>query len=152
MKSLNNFILFIKWPSLVLSFSIFATSSFAAVDITERILIEQSSLQYEPDTQTSYMDVSVKNISKNIIPSPFKVIIEDISNPSVSVRNPDGNINGKPYFKYTAYGGVLSAGDQTEKKRWEFSNPEKHRFTLRLSSHFSDETTDIYWRFPTASG
>jgi len=125
------------WAFFIVCFLAIAfvpTPTFAETDITDKIELQKSRLMYDRRTGTSYFDVSIKNISDIILPTPIKVVIEIISSPDVTVGNYDGLTDeGKPYFEYnTDLGGILQ-GEESSSKKWQFDNPNRRRFTYSYS-------------------
>jgi hypothetical protein len=104
--------------------------SFAETDVTAKVQLNKSVLGYDRATGRSYLDVSITNISKGVLLSPIKVVINNISPTTVTMSNADGLlVNGSPYFVYTFNPQFLSPGNKTSTKRWYFSNPKQLRFT-----------------------
>lgn len=68
--------------SLLLSFS---GTSYAETDVTNKVQLVKSRLMYDRLTKTNYLDVSLKNISQDVLLTPIKVVIDSISNPTVTV-------------------------------------------------------------------
>jgi hypothetical protein len=76
--------------------------SFAETDVTAKVQLNKSVLGYDRATGRSYLDVSITNISKGVLLSPIKVVINNISPTTVTMSNADGLlVNGSPYFVYT---------------------------------------------------
>jgi probable HAF family extracellular repeat protein len=98
---------------------------------------------YDRLTQTSYLDVSLQNISEDLLLTPIKVVIDSISTPLVTVANADGYTeNGKPYYLYHTDSGQLLAGQTTALEKWSFANPTVARFSY---------TTAIFGTIPEAT-
>lgn len=128
----------INWALIgVLVFSLLFSSSaisFADTDLTDKVQLVKSRLRYDPIALLSHLDVSLKNISQDVLSTPIKVVIESISDSSVTVANGDGTTDvGKPYFEYVTDSGVLSPDQTTDSKRWVFSNPDRKRFRYTIS-------------------
>jgi len=104
----------------------FSTLSFAETDVTDKIQPEKSRMRYDRRAGTNYLDVSLTNISADVLLSPIKVIIDSISSPDVTVANADGTTAaGKPYFEY----GGIAPGETTALKKWVFNNSLRRRFS-----------------------
>jgi PKD repeat protein len=124
----------------------YTTSSFASTEVTEKIELVKSRLRYDRRAGTSYLDVSLENINQDILPAPIRAVIDSISNPDVTVANPDGVTgDGKPYFIYDSEiaGGQLDPGAASANKRWIFDNPTRARFSydVRVFSGPEEEDT-----------
>ena len=124
---------------------IFLLSSFALAetDVTDLVELQQSRMMFNRRTGDFSLDVSLKNISDKILITPIKVVIETISNPGVTIVNPDGlTDDGKPYFEYVNDLGGLIPEEKMLAKRWIFSNPTRARFNY---------TTSVYATIPEAA-
>lgn len=117
--------------SLLVTFPAF---SFAETDMTDKVELVKSRLRYDRRAGTSYLDVSLKNISPDVLLTPIKVVIDSISDTNVTVADADGETDdGKPYFVYTTDSSILSSEERTDSKRWTFSNPNRRRFSYSTS-------------------
>lgn len=79
--------------------------------------------------------VSVSNTAEMVIGTPVWLVIDKISNPSITVANADGTtIDGKPYIALSALlgDGQLDPG-HTVSSRVYFNNPNGLRFTFEPS-------------------
>lgn len=113
--------------SLFITFSAFAS---AETDVTDKIELIQSGMIYDRRAGTTSFDVTLKNISQDVLLTPIKVVIESISDPSVTVANADGvTEEGKAYFEYTNEIGGILTGETSSPKKWLFNNPNRARFT-----------------------
>jgi hypothetical protein len=129
--------------SFLLTFSLV---SYAETDVTSNIKIIKSSLMYDRKAGTSYFDVSLKNISQDVLLTPIKVVIESVSPSGVVVTNPDGvTTAGKPYFEYVVPSRNIESGRVTGNKRWVFLNPNRVRFSyvLKLLGRVPDASNRI---------
>ena len=118
----------------------------ADTDVTEKIEVVKSRLAYHRREQVSFLDVSLKNISQEALQTPLKAVVENITDPSVTVANADGVTgDGKPYFEYSADSDTLSPGGTTAAKTWKFSDPLRKRFdyTVRVLSSGSSSGISI---------
>ncbi len=107
-----------------------SATSFAETDVTTKVQVVKGTLAYDRAKLQSYLDVSLKNISQDVLLTPIKVVINSISTTAVTVANADGvTPEGKPYFSYAMDNGMLIAGMSTASKRWIFSNPKAVKFS-----------------------
>lgn len=104
--------------------------SYAETDVTSKIELVKSSLMYDRRAGTSYFDVYLRNISQDILLTPIRVVIENLSPSGVTVANADGvTSEGKPYFEYVLPLGKIENNQSTDNKRWIFYNPNRVRFS-----------------------
>ena len=69
--------------------------------IKNKVEIIKGRKMNDRQTKVDYFDTSIKNISNNIILFPIKVIICNITIPTITVTNADGfTDDGNPYFLY----------------------------------------------------
>lgn len=111
---------------------------YAETDVTAKIELVKSRLMFDLGTNTSYLNVSVKNISQDVLLTPIKVVISGISDASVTVSNADGVTgDGKLFFEYATQTGQLLAGGTTANKRVSFKNVKRLRFTYVITVYAS---------------
>ncbi len=106
------------------------------VDVTSSVQRISSRLMFDRSTNTSYLDLSLKNISQGQIQTPVQVIIKNISDSRVTVDKSDGiTTDGNPYFSYSQAipGDVLLPGVQSLSRRIIFKNPNRLTFTYQSS-------------------
>jgi hypothetical protein len=116
---------------------------YAETDVTAKVQLVQSRLMFDLGTNRSYLDVSVKNISPNVLLTPIKVVIDSINPAGVTVANADGmTADGKPYIEYVMGTGQLLSGAATANKRILFNNAKRLRFSY---------TTKVYATIPGAA-
>jgi hypothetical protein len=116
----------------------------AETDVTAKVQLVNSRLMYDLSTSTSYINVSLKNGSPDVVLSPVKVVIDSVTPADVTVVNADGvTENGKPYVEYTTPTGQFLAGETIAAKRISFKNPKRLRFTY---------TTKVFATIPEAAG
>ena len=124
------------WVFLFFAISVlFAPLSYAETDISDKVQVIKGQMFYDRARKVNYLDVSLKNISQDILLSPIKVVIESISDPTVKVANASGTTtDGKPYFSYKQDLGLMIPGENSPAIKWEFSNPNNRRFiyTVKL--------------------
>jgi len=120
---------------IALSFVIaIATLSFAETDVTDKIQLNKSRMRYDRSAGTNYLDVSLTNISQDVLLTPIKVVIENISPTDVTVANADGTTaDGQPFFDYSLDSGQFLPGNTTDEKNWIFSNPNRRRFSYDVT-------------------
>lgn len=111
----------------------------------QKIHINKSQQNDDRKLKKSTVNVSIKNVSQEDIPTPIKAVIENIDVPDVTVTNADGlTSDGKPYFDYSALVGsdnVLSPNETSGIKTWIFNNPfdDKFTYSVNIVSTQSDE-------------
>lgn len=108
----------------LLAFLVLPSVSLAGTDILDKIEIQKSRLRYDRRAKTSSLNVSIKNISEDVLSAPIKIVIDNISNSTVTVNNADGDYYGKPYFEYSG----LAPNQTSSLKNWIFDNPNRARF------------------------
>jgi parallel beta-helix repeat protein len=89
---------------------------------------------YDRRTGQFSTNVTVTNTSSTTIDSPVWLVIESISPPEVTLANPDGTTDGKPYFDLSGLlgNGQLDPGEAISKRIY-FDNPNRLRFTFKPS-------------------
>lgn len=122
---------------LLLVFSLLLTCSaiaLAETDLTGKVQLMTSEMRYDHRTLTNSQNVSLKNISQDVLLTPVKVVIENISQATVTVMNPDGTTaDRKPYFRYEPHSGQVYPHQDTGSRKWVFSNPQRDEFTYTCS-------------------
>lgn len=105
--------------------------SYAETDVTDKVELVKSRMMFDRSTSQNYLDVSVKNISEDVLLTPIKVVVDSISDPSVSVANADGYTDtGMPYLEFSIENGQLLSQEATNAKSLVFDNPDRKRFTF----------------------
>jgi len=116
-------------------FFILVTGAQAAdFNISSEVQIIQSRLMFDRSTNTSYLDISLKNISQRTLQVPIKIVIQNISDSRVTVSNADGTTSdSKPYYDYSTAisGGNLSPGATSSTRRVTFKNPNRVTFSFQ---------------------
>ncbi len=108
--------------------------SYAEEDVTDKVQLIQSRMMFDRSNSENYLDVSLKNISDDVLLTPIKVVIDNISDPSVTVANADGvTDDGKPYFEYSGKTEQFLPDTTSESKRWSFYNPNRARFNYTIN-------------------
>jgi hypothetical protein len=107
------------------------------VNVDGQTAITFSGIVHNSRTRQSRTNVTVANTSATAIATPLILVIETISDPSVTVLNADGALtpDGKPYFDLTGQvpGTALEPGKSTATRPLVFNNPNLRRFTLTAS-------------------
>jgi RHS repeat-associated protein len=107
------------------------------VNVDGQTAITFSGIVHNSRTRQSRTNVTVANTSATAIATPLILVIETISDPSVTVVNADGALtpDGKPYFDLTGQvpGTTLEPGKSTATRPLVFNNPNLRRFTLTAS-------------------
>lgn len=117
---------------LIALFCPFWISGAMAADLTELVDLDKGRLRYDRSAKVNYVDIALINISQEDLRAPFRVVIDSISDPGVTLANPDGYTgNGKPYFDYLEPV-LLLPGEKTVAKQWRFLNPQRRRFDFTL--------------------
>ena len=113
----------------VLMVAPFSTSQCIAEDVTAHLNLVKSRLLFDRRTSISHQDVALGNIDFSPLLGPYRVIIESIDSPTVTVANPDGYTqDGKPFYQYENPQ-ILPAGGISPGKTWKFNNPHRARFS-----------------------
>ncbi len=120
--------------SIICFIVLFSPLIQAEEDVTDKVQLIQSRMMFDRSTSENYLDVSLKNISEDVLLTPIKVVIDNINDPSVTVANADGvTDDGKPYFEYINDMGRLLLSENTETNRLMFYNPNRSRFNYTAS-------------------
>jgi RHS repeat-associated protein len=96
---------------------------------------EYGQTSFNAQTNVLYADVAVRNTGTYLVDAPVYVAIDNISDPSVRVRAPNGYTpEGVPYYDFTSLvaGGELDPDEATGKQAIAFYNPGRVRFTYDL--------------------
>lgn len=115
--------------------TITAVSRLGLRPVDDLVDISVGRVDYDRRTQRFGVNVTVTNTSGTVISSPVWLVIKDITNPAVTVANPDGTTaDGKPYVDLTALlgDGQLEPGESITKRIY-FNNPNRVRFTFEPS-------------------
>ena len=95
-------------------------------------------------SRQSKTTVTVTNTSVGEIDTPLILVVESISNPTVTVANADGNTtpDGRPFFDLSGQvpGDQLDPGESTGRRPLVFNNPLRRRFTITASVYRVQET------------
>lgn len=118
----------------------------AETDVTNKIQLVKGTLSYDRLNKQSYLNVSVKNISNEVLIPPIRVFVEGISNANVWLSNADGATDeGKAFFEYKTGNGLLLPGETTLPSRWTFQNnlAAKFSYQTHVSGNIPDAVTSI---------
>ncbi|OKY74225.1 MAG: hypothetical protein BM485_14460 [Desulfobulbaceae bacterium DB1] len=127
-------------------FLVLSSAAWAETDVTAMVRLNKGLLMYDRLTKQSYLDVSVTNISTEVLLTPVKVVIDSISTTTVTVANADGvTDDGKPFLLFTTATGQLLSGATIAAKRLSFSNPVAARFTYttKVLAELPDAAEDV---------
>ncbi|WP_163340810.1 leucine-rich repeat domain-containing protein [Desulfopila sp. IMCC35008] len=87
-------------------------------------------MMFNRTTSTNYLDITLTNIGDEPIVGPVVLMIENITNDSVTVNNADGYTeDGKPYIEFTPENSLLDVDQVSDGRRVEFSNSLRARFS-----------------------
>ena len=110
------------------------------VNVNSRTRVHDSGIFNDIRTRRSTINVQVTDTSSAAIPTPLILVVESISDPTVTVANADGILtpNGKPFFNLTGQvpGTSLNPGATTSNRPIVFNNPLLHTFTITTSVNY----------------
>jgi pimeloyl-ACP methyl ester carboxylesterase len=107
-----------------------AGAAQAETDVTAKVQVIKGRLGYDRVNKQSYLDVSVKNISSEVLLTPIKVVVSGVTPSTISVANAGGIIeDGNPYLNFTTVTGQFLPGATIASKRLIFANPTAARFS-----------------------
>ncbi len=89
------------------------------------------------DNSVLITELQMHNQGTSAISDRLLVAIDNLSEPTVGVLNPDGFLpGGRPYFNVgsTSGNGWLATGESTGKKELRFANPNRTQFTYSLTT------------------
>jgi len=115
-----------------------SVSGYAETDVTSKVQVIKSALSYDRVAKQSFLNVSVKNISNEVLLTPITVVIKAVSPATITVANADGTMNsGEAYFDFklviNGTSNEFSPGQTTQSKRVIFNNPSAAKFTYSVS-------------------
>lgn len=99
-----------------------------------------------------FTDVTLTNIGNATLRGPLVAVIDQISDPTVAVTNPDGfTPDGRPYFNFGASipGGTLTPGETTASRTFAFANPRGAQFTFHVSAFTLPNSTPTVAAIPS---
>jgi hypothetical protein len=107
------------------------------VNVSSSTSVHYSGIFNDRRTHRSTVNVQVTNTSATPIPTPLILVIESISDPSVTVANADGIVtpDGHSFFDLTGQvpGSTLQPGATTSNRPLVFNNPLLRPFTITTS-------------------
>ena len=107
------------------------------INMDAETAITYSGIFHNRRTRVSKLNVAVTNTSSNTMSPPVILVIESISEPTVTLANADGTLtpDGAPYVDLTGQvpGDDFEAGEQTNPRPLEFNNPTRRSFTIQAS-------------------
>lgn len=114
---------------VLLSFVTFSNANDTVVDVTDLVQVDQSRMRFDRRTNTSYLDVTITNISDKALVGPIILVVESISNPSISLKNYD-TVTGDDKLGVTlvGIGETLESGLSATSKRVVFTNSSRSKF------------------------
>ncbi len=104
-------------------------------DVSSSLSVEYRRTTFNADSELLYADIAVRNSGTYSVDVPLLVAVKNISNPSVSVRNPDGYTpEGLPYYNFSSLvgDGKLDSSELTSTRSLVFYNPNQLQFTYDL--------------------
>lgn len=111
----------------------------AEPDVTAKVQVVKGALAYDRLNKNSYLNISLKNISPDVLLTPVKLVVDTVTPATVTVANADGvTADGKPYILYTAIvngsANEFTSNQSTAAKKLVFNNPAvvKFSYTTRV--------------------
>ncbi len=112
------------------------------INVDEQTKVKFTGISHDPAQGTSTTNIRVINISDTLIETPLILVIESISDESVTIANADGIItpDGAPYFDLTGQvsGDDLDPGETTNNRPLVFNNPNMIPVTVETSVFVHD--------------
>ena len=105
-------------------------------DVSASFQAEYARTSFNEDTKLLYVDIGVRNAGQYEVNVPLYVAVQNISDPSVRVRDAVGTTpDGVPFLDFTSLvsNGRLSPTDLTGTASLAFYNPERIQFTYDLA-------------------
>ena len=107
------------------------------VNVDADTTVNTGSIFHNRRARRSTTNVSISHTGASAIDTPLILVIESISNASITVANADGTTipDGKPYFDYTGQvpGDTLDPGESTATRPLVFNNPMVRPFSFQAS-------------------
>jgi|GEM_PF-3413750 len=107
------------------------------VNVNADTAVNFSGIVHNRRARRSTTNGRIDNTSAISVATPLILVIESISDPSVTVANADGTTlpDGKPYFDFSGQvpGDTLDPSEATSTRPLQFNNPQLRRFTLQTS-------------------
>lgn len=98
-----------------------------------------SNLGSDPATGTVSLDVGIRNVSRFALPAPAQVWLDAFVPAGIEVSNADFTDPSRQGFDYSSLGGadgVLSPGETSQTKSWQFRVPGLVSFTFAAVATF----------------
>jgi fibro-slime domain-containing protein/RHS repeat-associated protein len=106
----------------------------SATDVSPSILADYHRTSFNATTKELDVNVALKNQGSYGLNGTLVVVVNNISDPSVSVKNADGfTPEGLPYYTFTASNGKLDPNQVTDEQTLVFKNPNGVQFSYDLS-------------------
>jgi YD repeat-containing protein len=103
-------------------------------DVSALVRIDSSAIIHNFRRRTSSTHISVSNTSTTALDQPLILVIESISEPSVTLANGDGATrpDGRPLVDLSPQvaGDTLDPGEATNRHILRFDNPSRRRFSI----------------------
>lgn len=122
--------------------------SYAETDVTEKVELVKSRMMFDRSTSQNYLDVSIKNISDDVLLTPIKVVIDSIRDTNITIASPDGYTeDGKPFYQADVtdiFDGQLDI-DGFFSQKIIFNNPLRRRFSynVKITAFLPEPETTI---------
>jgi RHS repeat-associated protein len=114
------------------------------VNVSGQTQLQYSGIFNDVRTHLSTVNVQVTSTSATAIPTPLVLVIESISDPSVTVANADGIVTPDVHSFFDLTGQVpastLDPGETTSNRPLVFNNPLLHTFTITTSVNYEITT------------
>ncbi len=104
-------------------------------DVSPSLKLQYGSTTFNDQTNLLYADVTLKNIGSYAVNVPLVVAVKNISDPTVSLRDPDGfTPEGLPYYNFShlVSDQNLNQGEATLAQKLVFFNPNEVQFTYDI--------------------
>ena len=101
--------------------------------VNNQVMPVVQNVVWDPETKIFAFDIALANVGSEPLYPPMEAVISNLYPSTVTLNNPDGGGNGiGGYWDYSnSLGdGVLSPGETSEAKHWEFYNPDMVGFNL----------------------
>lgn len=130
MRSMRHQVAQAIWIVAIFCLMLLPAYAAAEVDITDKVEIIKGRMVTDRATGDALIDVSVRNVSSDVLLTPVRVAITSVSSADVLVADFDGvTSEGFPFYEYENSTGQLLSSETIAANRWRFENPTKARFT-----------------------
>ena len=106
-------------------------------DVSQSVTYDYGRTTLFDDNQTLVTDLQATNVGTSALAGRILVVVDNLSEPSIAVINPDGYLpGGRAYFvmNNTDASGWLRSGSSTEKRELRFRNFKRNHFTYSLTT------------------